>query len=254
MPIVWRQLQAPATLRLDDLHHAIQILMGWSDRHLHLFEIAGREYGPRPESEWTKDDEPHLGAWAGESSALTVAEALARGDGTFDYVYDLGDDWRIAITSSPGETATHERRPECLAGEGASPPEDCGGPAAYQRGQDERGVRPTTFDLHGVNARLALAFRSTATPDHPAGRTADARAQLLAEITLAMLFLASRENRHDQRAAPKTLKDDVLENLQDAGFLYTDPQRKSVILTGEGLARARDVVARIAPVLGRRLD
>src|SRR5688572_3309296 len=99
-PRVWRALRVPSTLSLADLHRAIQIVMGWDDYHLHVFEVAGREYGPRPEEEGGDEDEETLEAddtWAGEDSDITVAEAFTRGDGRIAYVYDFGDEWRLDI-------------------------------------------------------------------------------------------------------------------------------------------------------------
>src|SRR5688500_6707049 len=78
-PMVWRILRVPADLRLDDLHHAIQSVMGWDDFHPHVFEVGDQEYGPRLEDDDDDEDEgleaPDV--WAGEASALTVAKALA---------------------------------------------------------------------------------------------------------------------------------------------------------------------------------
>src|SRR5262245_14476966 len=91
-PRVWRRLQVPSTLTLRDLHHAIQITMGWLDYHLHVFDVNGREFGPRPEEEWEREQ------WAGDDQSLTLATALADGNGAFDYLYDFGDDWVVHVT------------------------------------------------------------------------------------------------------------------------------------------------------------
>ena len=48
---------------------------------------------------------------------------------TFNYLYDFGDDWSHHILLEkilPGEI----KEPLYLAGKGACPPEDCGGPGA----------------------------------------------------------------------------------------------------------------------------
>ena len=37
----------PGTMTLADLHDAIQRAMGWHDRHLHVFEIGGEQFGDR---------------------------------------------------------------------------------------------------------------------------------------------------------------------------------------------------------------
>jgi Plasmid pRiA4b ORF-3-like protein len=45
-PPVWRQVVIPAGYTLDRVHGVIQAAMGWQNSHLHMFRIAGREYGP----------------------------------------------------------------------------------------------------------------------------------------------------------------------------------------------------------------
>src|SRR5688572_16574864 len=64
-PAIWRALRVPSTLSLADLHRAMQIVMAWDDYHLHVFEIAQREYGPRPEEQEEDEEEeaPPETAW-----------------------------------------------------------------------------------------------------------------------------------------------------------------------------------------------
>ena len=45
-PPAWRQVVIPAGCTLDRVHGVIQAAMGWRNSHLHMFRIAGREYGP----------------------------------------------------------------------------------------------------------------------------------------------------------------------------------------------------------------
>jgi hypothetical protein len=40
-PAVWRRVRLANNLSLADLHHVIQVLMGWEDDHLHRFRIQG---------------------------------------------------------------------------------------------------------------------------------------------------------------------------------------------------------------------
>jgi hypothetical protein len=42
---VWRRVLVPEHLTLGQLHHVIQVVMGWADEHLHTFSIRGRRYG-----------------------------------------------------------------------------------------------------------------------------------------------------------------------------------------------------------------
>ena len=39
-PVIWRRFAVPASITLDRLHDVIQIVMGWTDSHLHEFTIG----------------------------------------------------------------------------------------------------------------------------------------------------------------------------------------------------------------------
>jgi Plasmid pRiA4b ORF-3-like protein len=55
-PPIWRRLLVPAGMTLGDLHHVIQAAMGWEDAHLHVFDIAGRQYGDPHEVDDAADE------------------------------------------------------------------------------------------------------------------------------------------------------------------------------------------------------
>ena len=44
-PAIWRTLEVPGSLSMEDVHFAIQVAMGWTNSHLHEFDIAGTHYG-----------------------------------------------------------------------------------------------------------------------------------------------------------------------------------------------------------------
>jgi len=125
-PLVWRRVRVPAAMTLRDLHGVLQTVMGWQDCHLHEFRVGEVLIGvtDRPELDVpeTMEDEKE---W-------TVAQVLATGVSEFEYVYDFGDHWAHRVILEP---ATRSRVPGtaalCLAGEGACPPEDVGGPPGY---------------------------------------------------------------------------------------------------------------------------
>src|SRR5262245_47793984 len=53
-PSIWRRLLVPADLTLEQLHHVLQLAMGWKDCHMHEFRIGQQRLGA-PEggsSEW----------------------------------------------------------------------------------------------------------------------------------------------------------------------------------------------------------
>lgn len=49
-PKIWGRFAVPENINLGKLHEVIQVMMGWSDSHVHEFEIAGERYGmPDPD-------------------------------------------------------------------------------------------------------------------------------------------------------------------------------------------------------------
>ena len=123
-PPVWRRLRVASALTLRDLHHVLQIALGWTDSHLHEFEISRKRYGmPDPEDEF---GEPAL-----DEKDYPLHRLLRKGS-RLVYHYDFGDSWRHAIVVedavSLGASAS---KAECLAGARACPPEDCGGAYGY---------------------------------------------------------------------------------------------------------------------------
>ena len=233
-PQVWRILRVPGDLHLDDLHLAIQTVMGWDDFHPHLFEIGDREYGPRAESESDEkgDDEMvAIDAWAGEDSAITVAQALTQSPDAITYIYDFEEDWRVRITRLAAvETSTLEDV-SCVAGEEAGPQQET--------------ARFEVFSVDEANQRLARARQPRATPDAPAGPRATPDQQLLARLTLTVLLLGSRPTRHGTREAAKQVRSEILDSLQEAGLVEHDPARKTVKLTDTGVAHAQRLLQKL---------
>ncbi|MEH6578411.1 MAG: plasmid pRiA4b ORF-3 family protein [Amphritea sp.] len=44
-PMIWRRLRIAGDTSLADLHHILQIAMGWDNDYLHCFHIYGKDYG-----------------------------------------------------------------------------------------------------------------------------------------------------------------------------------------------------------------
>lgn len=122
-PPVWRHLLVSAAVTLDRLHAIIQAAMGWGDCHLHVFEADGERYGvPDPELEFR------------DERRTTLAQLVTAAGTRIDYTYDFGDSWDHEIVVEEELTATEDGHyPSCLDGEGACPPEDCGGWLGYER-------------------------------------------------------------------------------------------------------------------------
>ena len=234
-PRVWRVLRVPSDLRLDDLHHAIQTVMGWDDFHRHLFEVGDREYGPRVESDDDDDaDENELiedDAWAGEDSELTIAQALQQSPDRILYIYDFAEDWRVSIT--PLRELEDDVNDEVTCIDGA------------EAGPQQETHKFDVFSIDTANRRLARARRPRATAEHPAGPRATSDQQLLAHLTLVVLLLGSRPTRHGTREAWKNVRTEVLDSLQEAGLIEHDPARRTVTLTDAGVAHAQRLLQKL---------
>jgi hypothetical protein len=121
-PPVWRRLQVPADLSLDQLHEVIQAAMGWHNCHMHVFSDGWGAYG-RPDRELGHQDERRV-----QLSHLFTSVGDKIG-----YNYDFGDDWLHDITLEKILPAgVGVTRAACTAGKGACPPEDCGGVWGYE--------------------------------------------------------------------------------------------------------------------------
>lgn len=131
-PLIWRRIQVPESYSFWDLHVAIQDSMGWSDSHLHEFEI----WNPRKkgvEAIGLPDDEgigqPNRAGWE-----VPVTSVLANtGIPAFVYTYDFGDNWRHAVIHEPFAFPEPKvKYPRCTGGTGKCPPEDVGGIPGFQ--------------------------------------------------------------------------------------------------------------------------
>lgn len=119
-PPVWRRIAVPAGVTLELLHVLIQQAMGWENDHMHVFSHAGREYGM-----------PGYGLDHSDEGDVTLAEVLTRARAKMRYTYDFGDEWEHDIVVEKTLPPDPVPSVTCLAGEGACPPEDCGGAWGY---------------------------------------------------------------------------------------------------------------------------
>jgi hypothetical protein len=126
-PTIWRRIQAP-DCTLPDLHRYIQAAFGWSDYHLHQFEIGGVLYSqPAPDGEdFDLDFEDETDVLL--SKLLPKSAERSR----WIYEYDFGDGWRHEVLFEGFPPIDPKAKyPICLEGERACPPEDCGGTSGY---------------------------------------------------------------------------------------------------------------------------
>lgn len=123
---IWRRVQVPSTIPLSRLHDVFQVVMGWTDSHLHQFE-KGRMYWGKLQRDGFDDDVIN------ERRVQLDTILTAEGDSMI-YLYDFGDNWRheVVLEKVLPADATGSPKPVCLAGERRCPPEDVGGPPGYQ--------------------------------------------------------------------------------------------------------------------------
>jgi hypothetical protein len=122
-PPIWRRFVVPADITLDRLHDVIQIVMGWTDTHLHEFIIGKKRY-----SEYTESKEDGL-----ECGRYILGNLVRRRGRVIRYRYDFGDGWEHELVLENNWYDNPKPRIEvaCLAGERACPPDDVGGVYGY---------------------------------------------------------------------------------------------------------------------------
>jgi hypothetical protein len=119
---VWRRIRVSGQLNLAQFHRVLQKAMGWWELYPYQFEQAGRFWGR------TADEEKKIG----DGEACLLQTLLEEEDDLLHYYYDLPEGWHHKILVEDVRTATESSfLLECLAGEGACPPEDCGGAEGY---------------------------------------------------------------------------------------------------------------------------
>jgi hypothetical protein len=123
-PPIWRRVQIESGVTLDRLHHALQVVMGWTNSHLHGFRL------PQPGQRGAR--RRSLPIESADEKATRLGDLLRRPKDWCVYDYDFGDSWEhevlleaVVPRSSPA------RYPMVLAGRGACPPEDVGGLPGY---------------------------------------------------------------------------------------------------------------------------
>ena len=128
-PEIWRRIQVPANYSFWDLHVAIQDAMGWLDYHLHQFKIINPKTGEK-ELIGIPDDEDFEAIISGEKAK--ISKYFLSSKDKANYEYDFGDGWEHEIVLEEILPATIGiRYPQCIDGDRACPPEDCGGVWGY---------------------------------------------------------------------------------------------------------------------------
>ncbi|MDO9300724.1 MAG: plasmid pRiA4b ORF-3 family protein, partial [Anaerolineales bacterium] len=169
-PPIWRRILVADTTTLIQLHAILQMVMGWTDYHLHMFTINGQIYGDPQDDEYgdmgTKNE-----------SRFKLNQLVGREGFKFRYEYDFGDSWlhdlvvEKILPADPSTGSGGAHYPVCVAGKRACPPEDSGGVWGYKEILEARtnpkhpqhreykewigeNFDPERFDLNEVNESL----------------------------------------------------------------------------------------------------
>jgi hypothetical protein len=89
-PPIWRRFLINSSVALPAFHQAIQIIMGWTDSHLHQFIVGGRCYGI-PDPEWGSGE-------MYDEKKVRLDQLLTREKDSLIYEYDFGNGWEHKIT------------------------------------------------------------------------------------------------------------------------------------------------------------
>lgn len=131
---IWRKVLVPSEYTFEDLHMIIQRAFGWTNSHLHHFSIltsSGTMYIQSSNSspEFTPTREEFLMSEE-DTNLKNVMPTMVN---KCNYEYDFGDSWDHKIELE--KVLPYEKNakyPQCIEGENACPPEDCGGPERYK--------------------------------------------------------------------------------------------------------------------------
>jgi hypothetical protein len=122
-PPVWRRFHVRSDMMLEQLHWALQLIVGWTDSHLHQFRAARAASG-RARSAQVVESE--------DERRVILAEVLRKPKDRLIYEYDFGDGWEHELELEEILTVPPEGKfPWVLSGKRACPPEDVGGPWGY---------------------------------------------------------------------------------------------------------------------------
>lgn len=141
-PPIWRRIQVPETYSFWDFHVAIQDAMGWTDSHLHGFQMKDPKSHVEVDIGFPNEfsSEQHLG-W---KTAIAGYFSLKNPRGI--YTYDFGDNWEhMIILEKILQKEPGTEYPRCIKGKRACPPEDIGGVWGYEEYLEKRN-NPDTRD------------------------------------------------------------------------------------------------------------
>ena len=169
-PPIWRRVEVADDITFYELHHVIQIVMGWWNAHLFEFQVDGYRIGIT-DDDWDTEDTL-------EAKEVKVSRLLDKEKMKFGYLYDFGDNWEHEIiVEKISAQKKNKNYPSCMKGKRNCPPEDVGGFPGYMhmlevisnRKNPEREdmlewlgeeYDPEYFDLEETNGELQFIIKT----------------------------------------------------------------------------------------------
>ena len=128
-PLIWRQILISANTTFLELHHIIQIAMGWKNCHLFEFNPEGYRIGE------ADNEDKSFGYGSDkilESGDVKLTDVITQPGEVINYLYDFGDGWAHGIEVEKFHNIDDRiQYPLCIEGQMNCPPEDCGGIASF---------------------------------------------------------------------------------------------------------------------------
>ena len=122
-PPVWRRVLVRNDITLEKFHHILQVVMGWTDSHMHQFTAGRTLYGTASLVEITE---------AKDERKTRLFEVLRKPKDRLIYGYDFGDSWEhLVVCEEVVPPSPDGKYPWVVAGKRACPPEDIGGVWGY---------------------------------------------------------------------------------------------------------------------------
>jgi hypothetical protein len=163
-PAIWRRVLIPASVTFFDLHHILQISMGWKNAHLFEFLVGDYKIGYVNPQEAFED--------IADANEVMLDLLLLKEGLVFTYLYDFGDGWEHTVeVEKVLEAEEGKVYPVCIDGQLGCPPEDSGGVFGFYdklkilkdkknpgydfvKGWIGRGYNPEKFEIKKINKEL----------------------------------------------------------------------------------------------------
>jgi hypothetical protein len=118
-PPIWRRLLLRGDTKLDRLHLILQLVMGWTDSHMHQFQVAERSRASPGQLRAIE---------RGDEKRIRLSAVMSNAYPRMLYEYDFGDSWEHGLELEKIVPLVSDGKyPWVLAGKRAGPPEDVGG-------------------------------------------------------------------------------------------------------------------------------